>query len=288
VYAVGGADQDARVSNTVWRFTGNSTAWEQVASLTTARASLAAASVPDGGIYAIGGSAGGAASGAAEVFDPVQDRWTPLPLLPTPRAWLAAATAPDGRVYTFGGQLIAFQSAPDGGLLATYNPSAAVEIYDPSANTWSTGPSMPTARWALAAVLGPDGAFYVMGGQTDLTHPTDVVERLLPDGGWQSLPSLSSARSGLAAAVGPDQRIYAISGYVYGGATVGTVDVFDPSAGTWSVAPLPLPTPRYGLAAATAPGPRGYVYAIGGGINGSVGAILDTVEVLITDFGQWQ
>jgi hypothetical protein len=288
VYAIGGSDEVSRNTSTVWRFTGTDAGWEAVQSLTTARGALAATAGKDGRIYAIGGSSGALTSSVAEVFDPATNHWTLLPALPTPRDWLAAATALDGRIYTFGGQLITYTTLPDGGVQASYAASSAVEVYDPSTNAWSSGPSMPTARWAHGAVVGPDGAFYVVGGQTDLTNPTDRVERLLPDGGWQTLPSLSKARSGLAAAVGPDGRIYAIGGYVHGGALDGTVDVYDVSAGTWSVAPLPLLTPRYGLAAATAPGPRGYIFALGGGLSGSVGGVVSTVEVLITDFGQWQ
>jgi streptogramin lyase len=257
--------------------------------LATARSTLAATTGRDGKIYALGGVVGSLASDAVEVYDPIMGRWSALPAMPTARAWLAAVTAPDGRIYAIGGQLIALATLADGGVALSANASGAVEVYDPASGHWSSGPSLPTARWAHAAVLGPDGAIYVMGGQTDSSTPTDAVERLLPDGGWQGVTPLSSARSGLAAAVGPDGRLYAVSGYIHGGAAVGTLDVYDTTTGNWS-AGNPLPTPRYGLAAATAPGPNGYLFTLGGGVPGPLSAIVSTVEVLalVGGYQQWQ
>jgi hypothetical protein len=115
------------------------------------------------------------------------------------------------------------------------------------------------------------------------------VERLTVDGGWQTVAPLSSKRSGLGATVGPDGHIYAMSGYVNGGIMVGTVDVYDVAAATWTQT-WDLPTPRYGFGATTAAGPAGYIFTIGGGISGPLSAVLSTVEVLVMvdGFQQWQ
>ncbi len=287
VYAIGGSDEFARNTSTVWRFTGDQAGWMPVKSLPTARSALAATTGKDGKIYVLGGVSGSVALGTLEAYDPGSDSWTSLPPMPTPRDWLAAATGTDGRIYAFGGQLIQVTNSPDGGLVFAYPATAVVEVYDPVSQSWSSAASMPTARSALAAVLGPDGAFYVMGGETDLTTLTDVVEALLPDGGWQTMPSLSSARAGLGAAIGPDGKIYAISGADSSGNVVSTVDVFDPAAGSWSVG-SPLSTPRYGMGVTVGVGPHAYIFALGGGVTGPLSAVVNTVEVLVTQYGQWQ
>src|ERR1700676_3601662 len=41
---------------------------------------------------------------------------------------------------------------------------ATHEIYDPAAGTWSSAPSLPTARTHLAAVTGRDGLIYAIVG----------------------------------------------------------------------------------------------------------------------------
>jgi N-acetylneuraminic acid mutarotase len=289
VYAIGGEDVYGRSHAVVYRFTGSQEGWVSMQPLATARASLAATTGLDGKIYALGGAVGLVPSGAAEVYDSALNQWSALPSLPTPRVWLAAATAADGRIYALGGQLITRSDLPDGGVAHSYTASNAVEIYDPATGTWSSGPSLLTARIALAAVRGRDGAIYAMGGQTDQATPTDVVERLSPDGGWEAIAPLSSKRTGLAAAVGPDGHLYAISGNIPGGATVGTVDVYDLDAGSWSQV-SDLLTPRFGLAAATAAGPNGYIYTVGGAVSGPLNAVLSTVEVLalVDGYSQWQ
>jgi hypothetical protein len=289
VYAIGGSDEYGRAYPTVTRYTGTDAGWVSVHSLASARSSLAAATGLDGKIYALGGAIGLAATGAAEVYDPALDQWSALPPMPTPRAWLTAASGADGRIYSIGGQLSSFSSLPDGGVSGTYTASSAVEIYDPATGQWSSGPSLPTARWLLAAARGPDGAIYAMGGQTDQSTPTDVVERLSPDGGWETIAPLSSKRSGLGVTVGPDGQLYAMSGYTTGGIVVGTVDVYNVTTASWTQT-WDLPTPRYGFGATTAAGPNGYIFTIGGGITGPLSAVLSTVEVLVLvdGFMQWQ
>jgi N-acetylneuraminic acid mutarotase len=289
VYAIGGSDEFARNTATVWRFTGTDAGWVSVHPLGTARSALAAATGSDGKIYALGGQLGAGASAVAEVYDPGLNQWSPLPAMPTPRAWLGAAAATDGRIYAIGGQLISLSTLPDGGVAATYSASGAVEIYDPSSGLWSSGPSLPTPRAVLAVARGSDGSIYAMGGGVEGGVATAVVERLAADGGWQSVAPLSVARAGLAAAMGSDGHLYAIGGIAQGGIVVDNVDVYDFASGTWS-AGGGLPTARYGLAAATATMPNGYLFTMGGAVAGPLSAVLSTVEVLafVEGYTQWQ
>jgi hypothetical protein len=141
--------------------------------------------------------------------------------MPTARTDLAAATGPDGRVYAIGGN----HGGPDN----TFNPVGTVEAYDPSTNTWSTVAPMPTARNALAAVVGPDGRIYAMGGYA--ASILDTVEAYSPaTNSWTAGASLPTPRTALAAALGSDGRIYAIGGVaVLNGAALNTVAAYTPT-----------------------------------------------------------
>ena len=73
----------------------------------------------------------------------------------TARGALAAASGSDG-LHALGGA-----ASWGGPVLATH------EIYDPATNVWSPAQSMPTARAGHAAVTGPDGLIYAIGGADD-------------------------------------------------------------------------------------------------------------------------
>jgi len=148
--------------------------------------------VLDGKIYAFGG--GNAQSGekkVAQMYDPMNDTWTPIASHPLPRQYLTAE-AVNGKIYTFGGNR-------KGNLTHEYDPitdnwtekssmqvmidspnsvvvngkifvaggdnSKAVWMYDPLDDVWQ-GPldyEIPTPR-ALAATAQVNGKIYVIGG----------------------------------------------------------------------------------------------------------------------------
>src|SRR5262245_50219911 len=93
--------------------------WATKAAMPGSRSDLAAATGPDGKIYAIGGlNAGGGILATVEAYDPTNDTWATKAAMPTARNALAAATGQDGKIYAIGG-------LNAGGILAT------VEAYDP-------------------------------------------------------------------------------------------------------------------------------------------------------------
>jgi hypothetical protein len=162
------------------------------------------------------------------------------------------ATATRGQLHVLGGY--------DGAQLKTH------QIYNPAAGTWSPAPPMLTPRMGLAAVTGPDGLIYAIGGSGGGSLSLATVEAYDPDKeAWNPKASLQTERSFLAAVTGPDGKIYAIGGlnFLPRGGALATVEVYDPKNPTlgWTPGP-PLPAPRFGLAAAV--GPDGLIYAIGG------------------------
>ncbi|MFD4625417.1 Kelch repeat-containing protein [Streptomyces sp. NPDC058475] len=103
---------------------------------------------------------------------------------------------------------------------------------------------------------------------------------------WTTLPSMPTPRADLAAAAAPcppgqtGTCVYAVGGSA-GGSTVadtrGTVESYNRLTNAWSTL-RSLPTPRWGLGAATAPCPRGQkgscIYAVGGNSgSGAVGVV---------------
>ena len=213
--------------------------WTSVASMSTARDALAAATGADGTIYAIGGHNNGALP-TVEAYTrdnaSGNDTWAAVTSMGTARSGLAAATGADGRIYAIGGN--------NGGTLST------VEAYTPSTNTWATvTPAMPTPRTNLAAATGADGRIYAIGGDNTNSGGTlNTVEAYTPSTNtWATVASMNSPRQYPAAAMGADGRVYAIGGFNASGTFLNTVEAYTP---------LSAPTP--GLGAVGQPGIAGY------------------------------
>lgn len=213
IYALGGMDAHdtlIQAPYTVEMYDPAAQLWSYAAPLQIPRASLAAAVGPDGRIYAFGGMDAHTANiqepHTVEVYDPSQPQqgWqflSPQSQLPTPRSGLAAATGPDGYIYVIGGL------SQDG------KPLAVVEAYHPATDTWNqpaVPPAMPTARGTLAAVTGPDGRIYALGGSSG-AGSLSTVEVYDVSAGWKTLPSMQSRREQLAASM-DGTNIYAIGG----------------------------------------------------------------------------
>lgn len=263
-----GSFGQALIQDTAEVYDPVSGAWSPVAPIPTGRTLPGAALASDGRIYVVGGHASGANgySTAIEAYHPGTDTWAGgLAPMPTPRYEVAAVAAGQGdqeRIYALGG----FNNGAAGGSLAT------VEAYDPLADTWSTVAPLPTPRRGLAAVRGPDGLVYAIGGSPVAgSPPSNAVDAYDPaTGTWSSRAPLPTARAYHAAAVGADGLIY-----VAGGSQAeGSAEAYDPIADSWR-AVAPLPTPRRALAAAAS---GGRIYAIGGQVTVSA---LDTVEALV-------
>jgi N-acetylneuraminic acid mutarotase len=199
------------------------------------------------------------------------DTWTTMANMPTARAYVAGALGNDGRIYAIGGTSSSGSPA---------SPLATVEAYTPDSNAWASVASMPTPRFGAAAVAGPDGMIYVIGGDNGSTAPLAVVEAYAPSTRtWSSIPPLPTARRNLAATLGPDGRIYAIGGYADSGATA-VVEAYTFSTKTWAPVTSML-TARGDLAVATM---AGTIYAVAGWNNVSP---IATSESYLPSNNQW-
>jgi hypothetical protein len=193
-----------------------------------------------------------------EAYDPATNTWTTIQaLLPTPRSGVAVAAA-NGKLHVFGG--------------STPTPAGQLghhDVYDPVANpaAWTAGAAVPAARvrGSLAAVTGPDGRIYLIGGvDTGGNYVGDVDIFDPATSSWATGTNMPTARAGLALCL-CGGLIYAIGGRNATPA-LPTVEVYSPPpVDTWASAGpslRQLPQARTGLAASAGPG--GLIYAIGG------------------------
>lgn len=219
IYVIGGslamAERDPGVA-TVEIYDIASDSWSDGAPLGVARADLSA-SVLDGKIYAIGGTAHVAidALGTVEMFDPATGVWSRRNDMPTPRLHFVSV-AYDGRIYIFGG-------GPEWPV-----PLASVEIYDPATDTWSKGADMPKPRIGLwGAEVG--GKIYVAGGlswENEALSSVDVYDPATDS--WDSIPDMPTARF-LAATVGINGRLVVIGGSRTDYSTMDVVEAYTPN-----------------------------------------------------------
>jgi N-acetylneuraminic acid mutarotase len=236
--------------------------WFRMAPMPTGRELLGAALSPNGRIYVIGGWDGTQTLTANEAYDPISNTWAIGKAMPAPREGAAVVAASDGRIYVFGGFT--------GSIFQQGFAVNTVEAYDPVTDTWTQKSPMPTARWGLAAVQGPDGKIYTFGGSRvpgcDGSRVVEIYDPALDR--WSTGISMKVARTQFGAAMGSDGRAYAIGGiHVKNGVCIwlSSVESSRLVSGGWQVGPS-LPIARNLLAAASAA--DGTIYAIGGDENG--------------------
>ncbi len=209
--------------------------WQVLAPMATPRWGLMAAALPDGRIMVAGGVTGTFSSqsttGAAEIYDPATDTWTPVDPLPTHRAWGGCAVLL-GSLYVFGGC-----QSPHWAALS------AVEIYDPATGSWSADPPMPMSRDSFICAGVGDRA-YLITGFTNPEPLTNLVQEYEPvSQTWTDKTPIPTARYFAGIAV-RDGKIYIAGGR---GEVGDELESYDPATDLWSFCE-PLLFPREGVA----------------------------------------
>lgn len=166
----------------------------------------------------------------------------------------AAVAALGGRIYVLGGQRTDTGTVPG-------PATAAMQAYDPSTDSWSSAPPMPTARMGLVAAV-VNGKLYAIGGSTDgySTSAVGTVEEFDPlTQQWTSKAPMPTPRR-FAAGGAAGGLIVIAGGEAADTSILGTVESYDPSSDSWTPR-APLATPRSGLSAS---GLNGSLYVVGG------------------------
>ncbi len=233
--------------------------WSTISSMPEARTAVNNATAQVGGaVYVAGGLDGsGAVATSLLRYDPATDTWEELPDMPEP-TWNAIAVEYDGKLYVFGG----FR-ATTGTLL----PSSRNRIYDPFADEWTDGATMPVPRGGAGVAVVGD-LIHVVGGLGPTSPTNQHLEYDPVADRWFSGEPMPTARDGLAV-TSLNGKLYAIGGNEPSGTfarPLTAVEVFEPVAGTWTSA-ASLPVARDGLEAVTY---NGQLYVFGGSTSGSV------------------
>ena len=143
--------------------------------------------------------------------------------------------------------------------------SAVLSTFDFSTQSWSSGPSMPTARGTFDTAGVIDGKLYVVGGNS---YPhTDVLEIFDPStSAWSSGPPMPNFPRQGHATQGIGSKLYVAGGnyYLY---IVPNLEVFDVSTSAWSSGP-PMPAAMWlGNSAQH----DNCMYVVGGSVTSEIG-----------------
>ncbi len=203
-------------------------------------------------IYVVGGATNSAITSGNQVYAPAGNTWTTAAPISTPVSAPASAVV-SGLLYVIGG----YTSTTGNG-----TPTGAVQVYNPTTNTWTSKTAMPTARGSAAAVVD-GGMIYVIGGN-GATLRLNTVEKYNPaTDTWSTEAPLLTGKSEPSAAL-LGTTIVAAGGYTTSGDT-GDNEGYNVSTNKWNALTFD-PTPRNAGCFASL---LGQLYVAGGGNNGS-------------------
>ena len=185
----------------------------------------------------------------------------------------SAAVGYNGKIYRFGGYT---------DTTGTITITNAVEVYDPSTDSWTNVSPMPTSRANLTAAEA-GGSIYVIGGYSG-TSDLNTVEAYDPSANaWTTKASLPEALS-YAKAVSLNGKVY-VTGGLNGSNARNVLYEYDPATDTW-VQRVGMSTARFEHGAVAV---NGKIYVFGGATIDIFGNIvyLSSGEVYDPATGTW-
>jgi DNA-binding CsgD family transcriptional regulator len=233
-----------RDSNDVIIPRSQSSPWQEHAQMPTRRAYLALASV-DMRIFAIAGQGSQGITGAVEIYDPIQNIWTPGTNKPTPVTYVAAATI-GTTIYVPGG-------CDEAG-----NPTQIVEAYDAMSDTWHQVSPLPKPLCACAIAALQDKV-YLFGGWDGEQYVADTYVYDPQTDTWTTLALMPMIR-GFAAAATLENHIYVVGGY-NNEKELAACTIYEPASDQWTTC-APMAVERSGIGLVNV---NGNICAIGGG-----------------------
>lgn len=202
--------------------------WAPAGTMATARYDHTATLLEDGSVLVAGGVAAGplgtSPSSAVEVSGPTPGTWRAAAPMGVPRA-KHTATRLDTRCGTRCGDVLAV-----GGWVAgsPSSATAAVELYDADAGTWSLAAPLLTARFNHTATVLDDGRVLVAGGRGAFL--TTTVEVYDPEAGtWAPTGSLNGAYYDHTATLLATGQVLVVGAASSGSAA----ELYDPVSGSW-------------------------------------------------------
>jgi N-acetylneuraminic acid mutarotase len=184
--------------------------WTAVGSLNRPRHGHTATLLPDGRVLVVGGGGeiqladGPAHSATAELYDPIDRRWTTTRSMTMARAGHTTTLLADGRVLVVGGGV------------GDETTARSAELYDPVKETWTLVSSMARFRTGHTATTLGDGRVLVAGGVGLGSDPPRLASAELFDprtGTWTETASMITPGFGQTATLLHDGRVLALGDY---------------------------------------------------------------------------
>ena len=206
------------------------------------RSSHAAVKLKDGRLLLLGGlDDNGDVVATGDVWDPVTEVAAPIAPMSSPRILFSATVLGDGRVFVAGGLSLLDELDQFGTLNSAL---MTTETYDPAANSWQAGPSLPTKLVGHNASLLGNGQALITGG-TEVTTLfglplptiTTACRRFNPaTGSFLATAPLPGPRSDHAQVTLPDGRALVAGGQTIAGIALlilNTTARYDVATNTW-------------------------------------------------------
>jgi hypothetical protein len=203
--------------------------WTVTGPLIQPRDTHTATLLPDGRVLVVGGIARSEnetwSPPNAEIFDPLQGRWTNTGMLAHPRSFHTATLLPNGKVLIAGGLPIETR---------TREPELkSSEILDPATGTWSAAGDLNFPRFDAVATSLSNGDVLVTGGTILVTSPTFGYQISDPEvydttsGKWLPVGRQIYRRSRHTATLLQDGRVLVAGGrYELGGSALATAELY--------------------------------------------------------------
>ena len=184
VIIAGGNKEDHTASNSVWQLDTDTGTLEELAPLPTARHACVGI-MNDRKLYVVGGRIQKSPSGALEVLDLSENKWTVLDPIPNPRVFPSVVlhTGTTDSILVIGG------ADPEKGC------RALTEGYNLESQTWQKFRALELPRVDFTAGVF-DGGVIIAGGFVEQDMNATADAEMLPRGEekWKPLPPMPSAR----------------------------------------------------------------------------------------------
>ena len=216
--------------------------WTTGTALGGTRMQATVVQVANGTIYIMGGTTGTATSTAvnyANSSDPSTGAWRNLAPMPQATRGAVGGVGNDGKIYVISGA--------QGGTVAF------TQIYDPIANSWTTGTDIPTPTWAAQGGCDGDNVYVISGNVGTAVQIYDISGDSWSTG--TAIPTETRAGGSII----DNGFIYIIGGDTVGGLT-DTVYRYNIGGDSWdTMTSMPFPICAQGVALVD-----GVIYSFGG------------------------
>ena len=195
--------------------------------------------------------------------------------IPQGGALISAALGNDGLMYVFGGYNSSFGYTPD------------VQIYDPEADTWSTGADAPIDLGGSQVICAPDGLFYMFGAGVWWDLNSTLIYDPVADA-WKYAEDQPGNHGVRAAVLLNETAVLVCGGYDMDTmSSTNATHIYDIEADSWTTVSSMPTAAMFGRAELSR---EGYAYFIGGSTGNwaDTGTTLNTMQIYDPDADEWR